>query len=309
MGNRLFMDQVQRAWYGMCIEVALSKKNEQEYEDFFCSIMESLHSDNFQLVKAAGRDGDGKADGYLVSEQCVFQSYAPSSGFRKQALLNKIKGDFLGALDRWKGKISKWVFVHNEREGLPKYALDLIEELKVEHTSVDITAWSPNILKDKILSLSLTKLIDMFGLAPSQEDVTSLTYEPIKTLLRAMSKSASGISTKIAPVSVEKLAYNQLSSDVGALLTAGRRKENLVNDLLLRWPDPEYGEELAESFRAKYQSLRDTGTNPDDIFVELKSFAGGDTGEVATQVSSLAVLSYFFERCDIYENAPSGWQA
>lgn len=303
------MDQIKRAWYGMCADVALSKKNEQEYEDFFCSVMESLHSDNFQLVKAAGRDGDGKADGYLVPEQCVFQSYAPSSGFRKQPLIDKIKGDFLGALDRWGDKISKWVFIHNESEGLPKYALDLIEELKGKYTSVEITAWGPGILKEKILSLPLSKLVDMFGLAPSQEDITSLTYEPIKTLLRAMSKNGGNINPDIIPVSVEKLQYNQLSSDVEALLAAGRRKENLVNDLLLRWPDPEYGEELAKSFRTKYQSLRDSGTNPDKIFVELKTFAGGDTGEVTAQVSSLAVLSYFFERCDIYENAPEGWQA
>lgn len=303
------MDQIKRAWYGMCAEVALSKKNEQEYEDFFCATMESTHSDNFQLVKAAGRDGDGKADGYLVPEQCVFQVYAPSSGFRKQPLIDKITGDFLGALDKWGDKISKWVFIHNEFEGLPKYALDLIEELKRKHTHVEITAWGPSILKEKILSLPLVKLVDMFGLAPSQDDMTSLTYEPIKTLLRAMSKSGGDINPDITPVSVEKLQYNQLSPDVEALLTAGRRKENLVNDLLLRWPDPEYGEELAKSFRAKYQSLRDSSTNPDDIFVELKSFAGGDTGEVTAQVSSLAVLSYFFERCDIYENAPEGWQS
>jgi hypothetical protein len=303
------MDQIKRAWYGMSTDVALSKKREQEYEDFFCSVMESLHSDNFQLVKAAGRDGDGKADGYLVQEQCVFQSYAPSSGFRKQPLLDKIKGDFLGAITKWGDKIRKWIFVHNGPEGLPKYALDLIVDLKTNQSKIDISVWGPGILKEKILSLPLGKLIDMFGLAPSQEDITSLTHEPIKTLLRAMSSSVEGISPEIKPVSVEKLQYNKLSPDVEVLLTAGRRKENLVDDLLLRWPDPGYGEELAKSFRAKYQSLLDTGTKPDDIFLGLKSFAGGDTGEVSAQVSSLAILSYFFERCDIYENAPEGWQS
>ncbi|MBB3061418.1 ABC-three component system protein [Microbulbifer rhizosphaerae] len=303
------MDQVQRAWYGLKAENALLRKCEQEYEDFFCSIMELLHSDNFQLVKAAGRDGDGKADGYLAPEKCVFQSYAPSSGFRKKPLLQKIKGDFLGAVEKWRERLAKWVFVHNDQEGLPKYALDLLEELKGEHPRIDLSAWGPGIVKEQILKLPTVKLVDLFGLAPSQEDVESLTHEPIKTLLRAMSSNSEGIMPEIRPVSAEKLQYNQLSPDVEALLSAGRRKENLVNDLLLRWPDPEYGEELANSFRAKYLSLRNIGASPDDIFVELKSFAGGDSGEVSTQVSSLAVLSYFFERCDIYENAPEVWQA
>lgn len=303
------MDQIKRAWYGLKADNALLKKREQEYEDFFCSIMEALHSDAFQPVKAAGRDGDGKADGYLVDDQCVFQSYAPSSGFRKQQLTEKIKCDFHGAIEKWGDRLSKWVFVHNDNEGLPKYALDVIAELKTEHPNIDITSWGPGIIKEKILSLPLSKLIDLFGPAPSQEDVTSLTHEPIKTLLSAMCKSGVSCESKITPVSVEKLKYNQLSPDVEALLTAGRRKENLVEDLLRRWPDPEYGEDLANSFRTKYQSLCSSESFPDDIFVELKSFAGGDTGDVAAQVSSLAVLSYFFERCDIYENAPEGWQA
>lgn len=303
------MDQIRRAWYGMCADVALAKKNEQEYEDFFCSVMELLHQDNFQLVKAAGREGDGKADGYLVPEKCVFQSYAPSSGFRKTQLLEKITGDFLGAIDRWDDRMKRWVFVHNDSEGLPKYALDTFGDLKDEYTSVQISSWGPGILKEKILSLPIAKLVDLFGPAPSESDMTSLTYEPIRTLLRAMNKNGRETNPDIVPVSAEKLEFNNLSPDVEALLTAGRRKENLVNDLLLRWPDPEYGEELAESFRDKYQSLRDQGTDPDNIFVELKTFAGGDTGEASAQVSSLAILSYFFERCDIYENAPKGWKA
>lgn len=303
------MDQIKRAWYGMCSDIALSKKKEQEYEDFFSSIMESIHSDKFQLVKAAGRDGDGKSDGYLVPEKSVFQSYAPSSGFRKNQLLTKIEGDFLGAVAIWGDRMKKWVFVHNEREGLPVYALDLIAELQCKHPEVEMTSWGPGILKEKLMLLSNEKLIDLFGIAPSQQDMTSLTHEPIKTLLRAMSTNKGFINPKITPISVKKLQYNQLSEDVEALLAAGRRKENLVNDLLLRWPDPEYGEELAKSFRSKYQCLRDSGASPDDIFVELKSFACGDSGDVKAQVSSLAVLSYFFERCDIYENAPEGWQA
>lgn len=303
------MDQIQRAWYGLKAENALLKKCEQEYEDFFCDLMVALHSDNFQLVKAAGKNGDGKADGYLAPEKCIFQSYAPSSGFRKQPLLNKIKGDFLGAVAKWSERLAKWVFVHNDQEGLPKYALDLFDNLKVEHPHIELRAWGPQIIKEKILNLPTIKLIDLFGPAPCNKDVISLTHEPIKCLLRAMCSNSEDATKEIKPVSIEKLQYNQLSPDVEALLSAGRRKENLVKDLLLRWPDPEYGDELAKSFQVKYQFLQSSGTSSDDIFVELKSFAGGDTGEVSAQVSSLAILSYFFERCDIYDNAPEGWQA
>jgi len=303
------MDQVTRAWYGMHIKCTLLEKNEQGYEDFFCEVMEALHSDNFQLVKAAGQDGDGKADGYLIPEKCVFQSYAPSSGFQKYKLLKKIEGDFTGAVSKWGDKLTKWVFVHNGQEGLPKYSLDLITDLKAKNPKIDIAVWSPTILRDMALSLPVAKLVVMFGLAPTQSDMTSLTHEPIKTLLKAMVHNSDHKITDICPVSVKKLQYNELSEDVEALLTAGRRKENLVGDLLLKWPDPDYGEDLAQSFRSKYQNLKSSGYSPDNIFVELKAFAGGNIDNITAQVSSLAVLSYFFERCDIYDNPPIGGRA
>ncbi|MEZ8097167.1 ABC-three component system protein [Photobacterium swingsii] len=301
------MDSVTRAWYGLMIENSLLKKREQEYEDFFCEIMEALYSDNFQLVKAAGSDGDGKADGYLIPEKCVFQSYAPSSGFQKTKLLNKIEGDFNGAKNKWGEEMQKWVFVHSESEGLPKYALDLITKLQSENPAIEIKSWRPTFIKRKALLLPLEYLIDLFGTAPTAADVTSLTHEPIKTLLKAMEANANKSEENILPVSFNKLKFNSLSGDVEVLLSAGRRKENLVADLLNRWPDPTYGEELAQSFHLKYEKLKSLNLNPDDMFMDLKSYAGGSIDNVSSQVSSLAILSYFFERCDIYENAPDGW--
>ena len=92
-----------------------------------------------------------------------------------------------------------------------------------------------------------------------------------------------------------------------SLLTAGRRKEKLVEDLLINWPDPEYGNELSAAFISKYRELVSQELSPDEIFMELKTFAGGDSRVPSEQVSALAVLSFFFERCDIFENAPEGW--
>ncbi len=300
------MDQITRAWYGKDIELQLHKRKEQAYEDLFCDLMEKKYSDNFQLVKAAGRDGDGKSDGYLIPEKCIYQVYAPSSGFQKNKLLTKIKGDFEGAKSKWGPKMAKWTFVHNEWEGLPKYALDCLDDIRANNAGIEVSSWRPAILKDLALDMAVKDLVDLFGPAPTQSDVVSLTHDPIKTLLRAISGKETGKAV-LAPVSVDKLQYNRLSEDVETLLTAGRTKEKLVEDLLMIWPDPEYGEELAESFRRKYHSLKEEGVPPDEIFSGLQAFAGGNSDVVSAQVSSLAVLSYFFERCDIFDNAPIGW--
>lgn len=301
------MDPITLAWYGLHLRAALLEKKEQAYEDFFCKVMIYLHSDNFQPVKAAGQDGDGKSDGYLAPEHRVFQCYAPSSGFNKSKLLKKIKEDFNGAKNNWKDKMHKWTFVHNDPEGLPKYALDLIEELKKENPGIEISTFGPDVFKEAVLSLPVSKLIDFFGPAPTQNAISTLTYDPIKNLLRAMSGRQPDSNVVIAPVSVEKLQFNSLSSDAECLLIAGRQKEHLVSDLLIRWPDPEYGESLAEAFREKYKAFLGIGLSPDNIFMSLKEFAGGSLEGASAQASALAVMSYFFERCDIFENAPEGW--
>lgn len=301
------MDAISLAWYGLHLRAALLERTEQAYEDFFTKVMIHLHSESFQPVKAAGKSGDGKSDGYLIPERRVYQCYAPSSGFTKSKLLKKIEDDFNGAKEKWETRMQKWAFVHNDPEGLPKYALDLIEGLKEDNPEIEISVIGPDVLKQIALSLPLARLVDLFGIAPTQSDISNLTHEPIKTLLRAISAQTPGGSVTIAPVSVIKLEFNKLSSDAEILLMAGRHKENLVNDLLIRWPDPEYGESLAEAFREKYKSLAGEGLNPDEIFMGLKDFSGGSLRDISACASALAVLSYFFERCDIFENAPEGW--
>ncbi|WP_197467853.1 ABC-three component system protein [Marinomonas gallaica] len=302
------MDQITRAWYGHFIELELYRKVEQSYEDLFCQIMEKLHSHDFQSIKAAGSEGDGKADGYLCSEKTVFQSYAPSSGFVKSKLLKKISNDFHGAKVKWKEQLKKWTFIHNSWEGLPKYAHDLVCKLQEENPNIDIEVWGPGVLKDKALRLPVDSLVDLFGIAPTQADVVSLSHEPVKSLLRAIVNRPAK-STKLGPVSLNKLQFNNLSEDVETLLKAGRTKEALVNDLLSSWPDPLYAEELAEAIRERYKSLAATNNHSDVIFTNLQAFIGGQAAVAAEQVASLAVLSYFFERCDIFEDAPEGWSA
>ncbi|EGR2534316.1 hypothetical protein DYB88_14115 [Vibrio cholerae] len=300
------MDLLQRAFYGKDIRIALLEKKEQAYEDFFCTLMQKKYSDNFLPVKAAGREGDRKADGYLFPEKRVYQVYAPSSGFKKDKLLQKIVGDFEGAKEEWKSEMLGWTFVHNEFEGLPPYAIEQISALRECNPGIDIRVMGPEIIHEFAMSLSPESLIDVFGLMPSEKQLADLTHEPIKTLLKAISRQTSSPSP-VVPVSVDKLEFNDLSGDVATLLMAGRVKEKLVEDLLIKWPDPEYGDDLAAAFNAYYLEMRAEGIAADQIFNKLQKFAGSDPAMTSSQVSSLAVLTYFFERCDIFENPPKDW--
>lgn len=78
-------------------------------------------------------------------------------------------------------------------------------------------------------------------------------------------------------------------------------KAGLVGAFFRQWHDETLGERVAESFREKYQSLRGQ-SRPDDIFAALESWTGGgERGSPKHRLAVLAVLAYYFDSCDIFE--------
>ena len=53
--------------------------------------------------------------------------------------------------------------------------------------------------------------------------------------------------------------------------------------------------------RSEYLTVVEKYGPPDEIFAYLQQYAGSGT-EPKRQGAALAVLSYFFERCDIFED-------
>ncbi len=103
----------------------------------------------------------------------------------------------------------------------------------------------------------------------------------------------------------EKLEYNQLSEYNQHLLMGGRSKHRKVAQYLEGMTDPTAGEETAEGFRRKYVACRESGMLPDETFETLWNFSGGNhfTGP-SQQAGVTAVMSHFFDTCDIFENVP-----
>lgn len=85
----------------------------------------------------------------------------------------------------------------------------------------------------------------------------------------------------------------------------GRERDRLVEQYFEKHPNPVFGDEVATAFRAEYLRLRSERLQPDRIFAALQDFAGGNTrGEAEHEAAVVAVLSYLFDRCDIFEAAP-----
>ena len=201
--------------------------------------------------------------------------------------------------------MARWVFVHNDREGLPASTVKQIEGLRKDHPDVLIEVWGYTELQRIKERLDLAALEDVFGAVPTQHQYDSMDLNDLISVIDSLEQAVSPPSTEsVTAPSANKLDKNALSPDAADFLRIGRRKEALVERLLSGLPRPESGEQIAEAFRYRYQQLSSDGLSPDEVFCGLYQFAGGSkVVPPRREAAVLAVLSYFFERCDIFEDA------
>ena len=297
------MDEVQVAFYQLLCRVAFLEKKEAEFQDWFVKLASHAFGPDFEAVRPYGNQGDLKCDGRRVSTGTIFQCYAPHH--TNAARFNeKIAEDFRGALENWKD-MTEWVLVHNNNRGLPPSSIQLIEQLRRDHPGVTIEVWLEPKLQEIASHLSLSAQQDIFGMAPSKTEMETLMLDDVKPVIDALQQTDPEPGEEpLTPPSVDKIARNELSEDATILLQVGRRKERLVEIWFSKTPNADMGEHIAEAFRRRYARLKASDRSADQIFAHLQQYAG--TGrEPKQQNAALAVLSYFFERCDIFED-PEG---
>lgn len=295
------MDNVTRAHYELTFENFFMKKNADEFQDFFASIMEKRYPGEFFRVRPWGKAGDYKNDGYLRSMRILFQSYAPNE-MKARRCIAKITEDFDGALPYWKEHFDTWIFVHNARRGLGPQVTKVLLDLGVRHAPLQVGAWGFEELRQEAMELAEHHLASLLGWPPSRQGFLDLALDDLAPILDHIALLQASPDPDLRPVPANKLQRNLLSNNVQILIKAGLSKSELVREYFRLTPSKL--DEIRESFRRRYQSLRDSGQTPDEIFASLQQYAGGPVVPVpspARQCAVLAVVAFFFEECDIFE--------
>ena len=231
----------------------------------------------------------------------MFQCYAPDA-MKQAELIAKVEEDFHGARGHWSSDMAEWVFVHNDSRGLPPKAEQHINGLRKAHAPLAITVWSEPELLKLAMDLELGALQALFGPAASIAIVDRLVMTDLVPIIEALQRQDPNAGDPpLTPPSPEKLKKNALSEESGLLLRIGRRKSGLVETFFRKSPRPDLGERIAEAFRTRYAELKVLDLPADTIFKHLQDYAGMD-GEPKRQGAALAVLAYFFDSCDIFED-------
>jgi len=301
------MDQFKKSNYEHKAHICYLTKRRQEFQSWIGDILRMSYGDDYQNIRLA--QGDGGLDGVIFSSSTVVAVYAPR-GWTDKVFASKVKSDFengLKTLTEFNVTLKEWIFIHNDVDDIPAGVAGEVLQFKQSQKKVTVRFWSFKEIWAEILKLDKDQLIELLGEVPSLRDLEDLEYPDISEVITYItSKDSEGPPLRDIEIpDPGKLEYNDLEESKKELLKAGRSKHTLVEDYVEQMPDPTTGNRIAHRFQEKYKTLQSDGLPPNVIFNKLWVFAGGEHFTGADHVAAVtALLSYFFHRCDIFENPP-----
>ena len=191
--------------------------------------------------------------------------------------------------------------------GLTAKVVQLLDDLRMEYPTLQIEEWTWPQIRTHFDRLSDDALVELFGYPPTTTSVHQLSFEELRPVVEQIAKRESGPVAELGkPPSETKLEKNSLDGASEALLQVGRQRVRLVEEYFEQHHDPALGDKIANAMRVQYQALTDSGLGSNEVLLELQRFAGWGAGDTTGHdVAVLAVIMYFFDRCDIFED-PDG---
>jgi len=298
------MKPLEKAYYETKFENEFLKAKGNAFQAFFNDLMGRAYKSDYMPCRPWGNRGDRKNDGFLKSERRLFQVYAPNEMTEKEAI-DKIREDFEGAKDFWGEHFNKWAFVHNAYDGIPPHVQKEMLDLEQANPRIKLDPWGLEELRTVFRLIQREDLESWFGYAPNLQAKVGLGFEDIRVVLETIASRKPDSKMPVKQVPPKKIESNQLSDGIAILIKEGMTKASLVDDFFGKWHDPTFGERIAAAFRKKYDSLRGTMT-PNEIFYEIQSWVGSsERGTAEHEMAVLSVMAYYFESCDIFEQAQS----
>ncbi len=306
------MNRNERQFADILFSLKIHEYKGSEFQKFFVEIMEKANP-NFRSIKPQGKEGDWKNDGYDSTTGTFYQVYAPEKPKERITdAVKKLNEAFEGLLEKWNSlvRVQKFYFAFNDKfEG----AYAKIEESLLKLTQKHGIPCEPFLVKDlrkvfesltdddKMLCLhsfvptvdDLSPMIDFGELNKVVKHIMNLTFEVRKPLGAAR------------PGFVEKIQFNSLSTDVASFLVMGEFHIGALQQYFEFEPDLKT--RLQEKFsglyeRGKKEIIGNHQERNDEIFFyifEKSTPLEKPSNSISNAV--IALMSYYFECCDIFE--------
>ncbi len=160
--------------------------------------------------------------------------------------------------------------------------------------------------EERVFGLSGERIASLLGPAASPVEAKTIDVAVLRKLVDDLALSAipsDAVDLNLVPVG--KLTHNGLPTHWQMFVRSGWVNAPIVGSYFARHPDPLKGDKVGTLFTQQYQSLKAQSLTPSTIMTALLELVTGQ-GPVSpqNQVAAQALLTHFFESCDIFEREP-----
>jgi len=124
------------------------------FQDFCDRLLLKLYPKDYTPVRAGGRNGDMKNDGYCYISRIFFQAHA-TRGESSSKTKEKIKFDLLGCLKHW-NNVKKFIYITNDT--LLGEVEKFVDDLRIKHPNIIIETWGFKKLTMEIQKLEIHEI-------------------------------------------------------------------------------------------------------------------------------------------------------
>jgi hypothetical protein len=142
-----------------------------------------------------------------------------------------------------------------------------------------------------------------FILVSTKNEIVNVTFAELNVVNKYLISGRYTTSYKLTVIPPkDKIKKNNLSGSVETLIATGIIQVKQVANYIDQSPDIDFGERLKQGFVDKYEQLKnEENMYGDDLFNALFDFSCGGSNDFKERAAGLAVLVYFFEKCDVFE--------
>lgn len=295
----------------MSLELKLRRLNADAFQQFFSTVMERIHGNDFIRVRPFGSLGDKGCDGYLQGNGQLFQCYGKlhDAGLTVSTLVSKMSDDYGKAALALAVIMKEWHFVHNLVDGIPIEAVVRLEELKAANGHHRFGMFGPPTFEERILALDELHVTALLGPVASAEDSRNMRIEEVAHLIAAVMRDIDNPPLADAEPNeppLDKLEFNSIQGAWYWILRGATKNAHLVKNYVGQHPDPEMGKQVAKVFANRYAELDAERLPPNAVLTKLyEGITGIGSVSPERQVAAQALLAYLFEACDIFKDHPS----
>jgi hypothetical protein len=322
------MDVQQKLDVRKAFKLRIHESNGNALEDLFCDVMRASNK-GFKKVKPQGRIGDRKNDGFIPSEGKYYQVYAPQSPTgNPTSATSKIEEDLNGLIAYWGNEhnyeIRQFYFVFNDKyHGAYPEIYTTLNSVKKKYNLEVCDVLLSSELEDIFMELPEDDIASICGYYPKPEDIGFIDNSILAEIVGYVSMNYSGFSdsqTNEPPDFYNKIHFNELGENTANHLNLGAYQVGYVEDYF-RTNSKFFRQQSRDSLNKMYlyhlkadnaEASVITGLSESDIVFknmvdEMLPANLSNMQRRDYERNVIAVMSFFFEACDIFEEPPEGY--